>query len=78
MTTKNKNIIDLGLRRPLIDYFTHNNQPITGGRGGEELRRGGATIGERVGARHSTDLGVDSDNEKKRKYNTPWPLTAAN
>ena len=28
------------------------------------VRRGGATIGERVGARHSTNLGGDLDNEK--------------
>ena len=31
------------------------------------VRRGGATIGERVGACHSINLGGDSDNGKKRK-----------
>ena len=30
------------------------------------VRRGGATIGEHVGARHSIDLGGDSDNEKSK------------
>ena len=31
-----KNIIHLGLRWTLIDYFTHNNQSKTGGPGGGE------------------------------------------
>ena len=35
-TTKIIIIIHLGLRQPPIDYFIHNNQPKTGGRGGGE------------------------------------------
>ena len=56
-------IIQLGLRWPPIDYFTHNNKPKTWKR----VRRGGANIRELVGTRHSIDLSGDSDNEKKAK-----------
>jgi hypothetical protein len=31
-----ENIIHLSLKWPPINYFTHNNQPETGGRGGGE------------------------------------------
>ena len=42
-------ILHLGLRRPPIDLFAHNNQPKTGGVV-RRVGRGGATIRERVGS----------------------------
>ena len=46
---KNRNLIHLGLRRPPIDLFAHNNQPKTGGVV-RRVGRDGATIRERVGS----------------------------
>ncbi len=53
----------------------HNNQIVIGIRGGrdveEEVRPMWSAGGG--GRRYPIDLGGDSNEEKKQKYNTPWP-----
>ena len=66
-TTKNIYIIHLGLRRPPIDLFAHNNQPKTGGVVEESRERRRNHQGA-CGVRCSIDLGGDLNNNKKYIY----------
>ena len=62
-TKKNIYIIHLGLRRPPIDLFAHNNQPKTGGVVEESTERRRNHQGA-CGVCCSIDLGGDLNDKK--------------